>query len=192
MESELPPVLLKTTGVDEMVSEFGSYFTSTPAYMLALAIHEGFREIHIYGIDSLTGTGYEDQRSGIEYFIGIARGREIEVYIPKESHLLKASRLYGYSSSSLEEEILLRADELTKQQRKLKSDLKVVKGMITMCQDSEVEGVPSSVPEWQAHQEKLGADLQQVDGRLQECLHWLEHRMRSDEKIELEGSRGVP
>ena len=177
---------------DQMISEFGRYFTSTASFMLALAIHEGFREIDIFGIDSPTGTGYEDQRLGIEYFIGIARGRDIEVYIPRESQLLKASRLYGYSSSSLEEEIQLRVDELTIQERKLMVDLNFVEGMIRMCQDPEVDGVQSAAPEWQEHQDRLGAELQKVRGRLQECRHWLNHTIGSGETTELEGSRKVP
>ena len=73
------------------------YYTSTPAQMMALAIYEGFEEIHLYGIDMLQAEEYFYQRSGVEYYVGFARGRGIKVYIPQTSALCKANYVYGYS-----------------------------------------------------------------------------------------------
>jgi hypothetical protein len=41
--------------LDDMVKAFGPYFTNTISYMIALAIWEGFTEIHIYGVDMAVG-----------------------------------------------------------------------------------------------------------------------------------------
>jgi hypothetical protein len=73
------------------------YYTSTPAQMMALAIYEGFEEIHLYGIDMLQAEEYFYQRSGVEYYVGFARARGIKVYIPQTSALCKANYVYGYS-----------------------------------------------------------------------------------------------
>lgn len=73
------------------------YYTSTPAEMLALALYEGFEEIHLYGIDMLQAEEWGYQRSGCEYYVGFARGRGIKVYIPQTSALCKANYVYGYS-----------------------------------------------------------------------------------------------
>lgn len=72
------------------------YWTNSISFMIALAIHEGFEEIHVYGVDMAVGTEYEHQRPSCEYFIGIARGRGIKVVLPAESDLLKARFIYGY------------------------------------------------------------------------------------------------
>lgn len=70
------------------------YLTSSPAYMLALAMAEGFREIHIYGIDLATDSEYAEQRPNLEFLIGFAIARGHQVQLPRSSHLLTGG-LYG-------------------------------------------------------------------------------------------------
>ena len=56
-------------------AHFGRYFTSTPGWMLAQAVLEGAREIHIYGIHLSTEQEYFDQRPNFEFLIGCVLGR---------------------------------------------------------------------------------------------------------------------
>ena len=51
------------------------YSTSSPAWMLALAILQGAREIHIYGIHLATQREYIEQRPNFESLIGRVLGR---------------------------------------------------------------------------------------------------------------------
>jgi hypothetical protein len=67
----------------------GAYWNSSPAYMLALAIHEGAEEIGIYGVDLVDVDEYGYQKPNMEYLIGLARGKGIKVTIPDESALCK-------------------------------------------------------------------------------------------------------
>ncbi len=84
----------------ERVLKIGpKYFTSTAAYMVALAILEGVSEIACYGIDCTVGTEYEYQKPCLEWWLGVALGRGIKVTIPEASALLKAPYLYGYEPS---------------------------------------------------------------------------------------------
>ena len=53
---------------------FGRYFTSSPAWMLAQAVLEGYREIHIYGIHLATEQEYLEQRPNFEFLIGRVLG----------------------------------------------------------------------------------------------------------------------
>jgi len=77
----------------------GNYFVSSIAYMIALAIFEDYKEIHLYGVDLIDDDEYAHQRPNTEYLIGLARGRGIKVYIPQESALLKYTHLYGYEKA---------------------------------------------------------------------------------------------
>lgn len=72
------------------------FFTSSVDYMLALAIHERVDRIALHGVD-LWAASHErgTQRNGAHYWIGIARGRGIEVVIPDHSSLCKIERMYG-------------------------------------------------------------------------------------------------
>lgn len=81
---------------DEIIQEFGRYFTNSISWMIAMAIWVNAEEIHLYGVDMATNEEYQHQRPSVEYFIGIARGRGIGVYIPPECDMLKCFHLYGY------------------------------------------------------------------------------------------------
>lgn len=80
----------------EVLGTFGGYFTNTVSYMIALAIHEGFEEIHVYGVDMAVDSEYHHQRPSCEYFLGVAVGRGIKIHVPAEADLLKTRFLYGF------------------------------------------------------------------------------------------------
>lgn len=70
------------------------YLTSSIALQMALAIHEQFSEIHLYGIDLNTDSEYAWQKAGVEHLIGVAAGRGIKVVVPDACALLKG-KIYG-------------------------------------------------------------------------------------------------
>ena len=82
------------------------YFTNSISYMLAYAIFEGmvvghqWDEIHIYGVDMAVGDEYVAQRPSCEYWIGIAEGMGIKMYIPDASDLNKTAFLYAYEENA--------------------------------------------------------------------------------------------
>ena len=70
--------------------------TSTPAYMLALAIYEGATHISIYGVDmAVDDHEYFKQRPAMHGWIGYAKGLGIDVQIAKESTLFKENYKEG-------------------------------------------------------------------------------------------------
>ena len=94
--------------LEDIAEHFGCrYFTSTPAYQIAFAAYLGYKEIHVYGVNLLGAEEYEYQRPCAEYWIGVARGMGIHVYLPDESTLCKASYLYGYDTHGSQEAIKL-------------------------------------------------------------------------------------
>lgn len=102
----------------ERAIEFGGrdYFTSSPAFMLALAGMEGFEEVHLYGINLAIGDEYFFEKACAEWWIGFLEGRGVKVHVPKASSLLKQYRRYGYSidarpSQSLKVLLTARRDE---------------------------------------------------------------------------------
>ena len=75
------------------------YFNSSMSYLMALAITEGADKIGVWGVDMgdvkpIPGdpsyiSEFAYQRPNMEYLIGFARGKGIEVYIPSASSLAK-------------------------------------------------------------------------------------------------------
>jgi len=95
--------------LEDIIKRFGRYFTSSIAYMMALAIREGAIEIGLHGINMGMDDEYSIQKPCLEYLIGYARGMGIKVSIPEDSMLLYSQGLYGY------EEILLPTTEELKE-----------------------------------------------------------------------------
>ena len=79
------------------LNEFNGYLTNSISMMIALAIMERFQEIHVYGVDMAVGhEEYGKQRPSCEFWLGVAAGRGIKLYIPKEADLLTSLFIYGY------------------------------------------------------------------------------------------------
>lgn len=98
---------------EEIESHFGCYFKSTPAWMLAHAILQGAREIHIYGIHLSTEHEYIEQRPNFEFLIGSVLGSgkrrdvvknglryyespEALIVLPEDTPVMKADYQYAF------------------------------------------------------------------------------------------------
>ena len=64
-------------------SDQQDWYNSSPAYMLALAIHEGYETIGLFGIDVLDGSEFALESPCLEYLLGYAAGKGIEVVTPE-------------------------------------------------------------------------------------------------------------
>ena len=91
----------------ECVKEFGApYFTNTVAFMIAHALLSGAKEIDIYGVNQASSSEYFYEKSGVEYWLGVANGRGVKVTIngPKSELLRNKDRfggslMYGYNQN---------------------------------------------------------------------------------------------
>ena len=84
--------------LDEIVKEFGTeFFTNTICYMIALAIHQSYDKLKIYGVDMPIGSEYINEKGGIEYWLGVAQDRGIKLEIAPGSQLLRTvnGQIYG-------------------------------------------------------------------------------------------------
>lgn len=89
----------------DVVNAFGQvYFNSTAAYAVALAVYLGVKRIEIYGFDFTYPNAHhaEKGRACVEFWLGIAVSRGIDVKVPHVSTLMDAcepeSRLYGFDT----------------------------------------------------------------------------------------------
>jgi len=67
-----------------IVKKFGvNYFTNTNCYMIAYAIYKGYDRLRLYGIDMRADEiSQVAEKSGVEYWLGFAKAKGIEVIIP--------------------------------------------------------------------------------------------------------------
>lgn len=86
------------------------YFTNSVSYMIALAVLQGVEEVAIYGVDMATKEEYTAQRSGVEYWVGLAQGAGVDVHIPDASDLCKSRVLYGFMDDPMHEKLRMKMD----------------------------------------------------------------------------------
>ncbi len=85
----------------ELVKEFGPYyFTSSFAWMMAMAMHMGAKEIALYGIDMASRDEYILQRPGAYHFFQEAKRRGVKMSAPYESDIMQPPGLYGFSETT--------------------------------------------------------------------------------------------
>lgn len=70
------------------------YFTSTFAYMMGIALLDGFERIELYGFEMASTDEFTEQKGCAEWWMGMAMGLGVEIYIPPDS-ILMWSNLYG-------------------------------------------------------------------------------------------------
>ncbi len=109
---------------DELVGMFGKYFfTSSFAWMMAMAMKMGASDIALFGVDMASKNEYILQRPGGHYFMQVAASRGIRVSVPYESDLAQPPGLYGYDQNTpFGRKILVREQELQARINAMKSD----------------------------------------------------------------------
>ena len=85
--------------LEKCAKEFGMgamYFSNTIAYMIAFALLNGAKDIALYGVNQAGAHEYAEERGAVEFWIGIAVGRGVNVTINgKNSQLLMYKGRYG-------------------------------------------------------------------------------------------------
>jgi len=81
---------------DKVTQEFGTYFTSTLTYVMAWAYQQGYKRLELYGFNMASNTEYIKQRPNAHYFIGLMRGKGIDVYVPPNCTLMQGYAEYAY------------------------------------------------------------------------------------------------
>jgi hypothetical protein len=162
------------------------YFDSSIAYEIGLAIHEGFDEICMVGVDLNTQGEYVWQRSGVSYLLGVAMGRGIAVVLPDNCPILTGP-LYGrgYLSSEGEHmslaQLETRVKALNDERNHELKELSQLTGALRELQfviDQMVPGLDHERMERRRHEmeraiAEASAKVERVTGAIKETLYWI-------------------
>jgi hypothetical protein len=119
--------------IDQILNEFGGYFTNTVSWLCALAIAMAPTTIGMFGVDMAQDTvlqaEYSLQRPSLEFFLGVAQGRGIQLIFPPGCDLLQTSHLYGFEDSKpMIRKMRMRLGELNGRKEGLKQELAQLEG----------------------------------------------------------------
>ena len=108
-----------------------NYFTSSIAWLIGFAILEKPHTIGLYGVDLILKKEYEKERPCIEYLIGLAQGKGINISIAEGSPLFKAP-LY---CDPFAYELRLRHQDAQKKLRKARKEMNYYRGVSDVLKD---------------------------------------------------------
>jgi hypothetical protein len=166
--------VIKDAGID--------YFTSTVAFEVGLAMLEGFKEIALFGIDLIVGTEYSVQKACLEFWLGMAHARGINVRVPGECALLKQAYRYGYEREPdwgplQMTEVNRRIEYLSTERNKKMALINALDGALAEDERWYIRKLNDMTPEERmtALAEQRGqamASLATIDGAIQETTYW--------------------
>tara|TARA_R110000824_G_scaffold27017_2_gene92267 strand:- start:179 stop:1126 length:948 start_codon:yes stop_codon:yes gene_type:complete len=174
-----------TYPLQKIIDKFGiDYFTSSVAFEVALAMYEGFEEIALYGIDLIVGTEYSEQKACLEFWLGLAHAKGINVVIPTTSALLKHSHRYGYERQPdwgplRMVEMDKRIEVLSTEKAQKMALINALDGAIAEDERWFIKKIDELSPDerLKALNEQRGtamATLATIDGAIQETVYWKE------------------
>jgi len=144
----------------------GSYMTSSIAWMIGLAIAEGFEEIQVYGVDIAQDTEWSGQRPCCEYLLGLAQGRGIKTYLPATSDILKSVGQYGFGSGgAFGAKIEERMAWLEREHKAWQAKGAQLDGEFHTKRDALQH-------EYEGHRENIMTNLRQLEGARDDCGYW--------------------
>ena len=152
--------------VEQVLSDFGRYFTNSISWMIALAIGMGFKDIGLWGVDMAQDAvfptnEYRQQRPSCEYLLGVAVGRGARIHLPPGSDLLKASHLYGLEDGdAMLGKRMSRMEELNRRKGTIRQQIEQLEQQKIVMEKQYVDQKISLV-----------SAINQLDGALQEAVY---------------------
>jgi hypothetical protein len=139
----------------DMVDKFGpDFFTSSFAWMMAMAIDRGAKEIALFGIDMASRDEYILQRPGFYYFKYRAEQAGIKVWAPNESDIMQSPGLYGFSEvTPFGRKVLTRKKELQDRVNAAKQQIAQLQHTVTYL-DGALEDIDYVAQIWGGVQHK--------------------------------------
>jgi len=196
--NDLFPFIARTSSSGELKSQTKApYLTSSIAMEIALAIHEGFEEIQLFGVDLQTDGEFSWQKPAVEFLLGIAAARGIRVVLPDNCPLLVGT-IYGRGFMSIAgeqmsyEQLMTRAKALKKQQEGIASSLMRAHGAIDALKEIlllmppglDAEKVEQRMRYIQQQVVELNAHLERTLGCIKETTYWMSMTMKGQDPAE--------
>jgi hypothetical protein len=112
---------------------------ATASFAMALAIHLGYEEIHIYGIEMEHSSEYHSQQPNFAYWVGVANGKGIKVDLHCSKRLFDGP-VYGYEGLPAENKLIAYKNGLNIQKAELEQQAENVSGAVLILSQLLEEG----------------------------------------------------
>ena len=90
--------------IEKIIERFNiDYFSSGPAYAIALALYEGVTDLNLYGISVGITEEYREQKPCLDYWLGVAMAMGVNIGLYGQTELLRTAnrQRYGYNTKQI-------------------------------------------------------------------------------------------
>lgn len=152
------------------------YLTCTPAFCIAYAIKAGdVEELHLYGCDMATDGEYAYERPCVEFWLGVAAGKGIKVYLPDECDLCNSPQLYGFhDQSAYLTNVRARGEELKHRISACESELEQKRTMMSAA--AAIRGELDTIAQHENHVEYMQDRAAELDHGLKQLQQELTNK----------------
>lgn len=120
---------------DFILNRYPHYFKSSFGWMICLAMELGYEEIQFFGVHVSSDSEYAYQKPNTEFYIGMAMGRGIRVYIPSEADIVQEGSLYAFDdTNAIREKFDHEINGLKERKEKLEDQVEKAKVMMAKYQ----------------------------------------------------------
>ena len=131
--SEIPTSI--SYPLDEVIDALGTdYFTNSIDYMIAYAVYTKVDEINLYGVNMVVGSEWAFEKPGVDFWVGYAKGRGIEVNVfGRHSEIMQSrnKKLYGYNrNQSSVTQLIEKLEKLDREEQQLPKLFQKVKTLM--------------------------------------------------------------
>lgn len=128
--------------LQEIVDQFHTtYFRATICYAIALALYQGYEEIHIWGVELKSHAEYRSQRDCFIFWNGVAHGK-IKLHCCDG---MFNQPLYGFEEYMQEDEVQRYIEGLTIQIEEAKKKLYMLEGALALAKQMHAGKVEDEV-----------------------------------------------
>ncbi len=149
--------------IEDIVSNYGRYWRSTLAYIIAWAQLVGYKRLEIYGFEMASDSEYWGQRANACYIIGKVKGKGMDIYVPPLSRLLTGIR-YAYDNNlvGLRQDLETNLKNLGEDKNKVIAEAEGLQGEYFL-----LEKLVEKYPDLAERKKKVSEDLKGKDKLIQ-------------------------
>lgn len=145
--------------IEAVRKEFGTYWRSSIAYIIAWAYIVGYKRLELYGFEMASDSEYWGQRANTCYIIAKAMAKGMDIYVPPTSKLLTGIR-YAYENNLVgaRQDLEVNLTRVTNDRNKIEAEMQGLMGEYKLFEE-----LAKTYPEFQIEKERVAKDLKKHD-----------------------------
>lgn len=145
--------------IEAVRKEFGTYWRSSLAYVIAWAYLVGYKRLELYGFEMASDSEYWGQRANTCYIIAKAMAKGMDIYVPPTSKLLTGIR-YAYDNNLVgaRQDLEVNLTRVNNDKNKIEAEMQGLMGEYKLFEE-----LGKTYPEFIIEKDRISKELKKRD-----------------------------